>query len=66
MSKICWDVENVSWKIYGSSKGSTCRWGPQIVTTDVNVVDVNVTTSKTIKKQVFKDREPRKVKSIAD
>jgi hypothetical protein len=32
----------------------------------VNVVDVNVTTNKIIKKKVFKDREPRKVKSIAD
>jgi len=33
----------------------------------VNVVDVNVTTrSKIIEKQVFKDREPRKVKSVVD
>jgi hypothetical protein len=39
----------------------------QIITTDVNVVDVNVTTkSKTTKKHVFKDREPRKTKSVAD
>jgi hypothetical protein len=36
----------------------------QIVTTDVNVVDVNGTTkSKEPKEQVFKDREPRKAKS---
>jgi hypothetical protein len=34
---------------------------------NVNVVDVNVTTrSKTIKKHVFKDREPRKTKSDVD
>jgi hypothetical protein len=39
----------------------------QIITTNVNVVDVNVTLrSKTTKKQVFKDREPRKTKSVAD
>jgi hypothetical protein len=39
----------------------------QIVNMDVNVVDVNVTTrSKVTKKHVFKDREPRKVKSVAD
>ncbi len=36
----------------------------QIVTTDVNVMDVNVTIrSKVIEEQVFKDREPRKEKS---
>jgi len=34
--------------------------------TNVNVVDVNVTTSKETKKQVFKDREPRKTKSVVD
>jgi hypothetical protein len=35
----------------------------QIVTTDVNVMDVNVTIrSKVTKEQVFKDREPRKKK----
>jgi len=39
----------------------------QSVIIDVNVLDVNVTTrSKTTKEQVFKDREPRKVKSIVD
>jgi hypothetical protein len=33
----------------------------------VNVVDVNVTTrSKIIKKQTFKDRKPRKAKSVVD
>ncbi len=39
----------------------------QIITTDVNVVDVNVTTrSKVIEEQVFKDRELRKAKSVID
>jgi hypothetical protein len=38
----------------------------QIVITDVNVVDVNVTRSKVIEEQVFKDREPRKAKSVAN
>jgi precorrin isomerase len=39
----------------------------QTIITDVNVVDVNVTTrSKVTKKQVFKDREPRKTKSVVD
>jgi hypothetical protein len=34
---------------------------------DVNVVDVNVTTrSKVIEEHVFKDREPRKVKNVAN
>jgi hypothetical protein len=33
----------------------------------VNVVDVNVTTrSKVTKKQVFKDREPRKTNSVVN
>jgi hypothetical protein len=33
----------------------------------VNVVDVNVTTrSKAIEKHVFKDREPKKAKSVVD
>jgi hypothetical protein len=33
----------------------------------VNVVDVNVTTrSKVIEEQLFKDREPRKVKSVPE
>jgi hypothetical protein len=33
----------------------------------VNVVDVNVTKrNKVIEEHVFKDREPRKVKSVAD
>jgi hypothetical protein len=39
----------------------------QSIITNVNVLDVNVTIrSKTIDKHVFKDREPRKVKSIVD
>jgi hypothetical protein len=38
----------------------------KIVTIDVNVVDVNVITSKTIEEQTFKDREPRKAKSVVD
>ncbi len=39
----------------------------QIIIVDVNVVDVNVITiSKITKKQVFKDREPRKTKNVAD
>jgi hypothetical protein len=39
----------------------------QTITTYVNVVDVNFTTrSKTIEKQVFKDREPRKSKNAID
>jgi hypothetical protein len=39
----------------------------QIITTDVNVVNVNVTTrSKVIEEQVFKDRELRKAKRVID
>jgi hypothetical protein len=39
----------------------------KIVTTNVNVVDVNVTTiSKAIEEHVFKDIEPRKAKTIVD
>ncbi len=39
----------------------------QIFTANVNVVDVNVTTrSKITKEQVFKDKEPRKTKSVTD
>jgi hypothetical protein len=39
----------------------------QIITANVNVVDVNVTTrSKTSEEQLFKDREPRKAKSVAN
>jgi hypothetical protein len=39
----------------------------QIVITDVNVVDVNVTTrSKVIEEQMLKDREPEKTKSVAN
>ncbi len=39
----------------------------QTVIVDVNVVDVNVTTrSKITKEQVFKDRMPRKAKSVID
>jgi hypothetical protein len=37
----------------------------QTIIADVNVVDVNVTTrSKITKKQVFKDRKPRKAKNV--
>jgi hypothetical protein len=39
----------------------------QIFTANANVVDVNVTTrSKITKEQVFKDKEPRKTKSVTD
>jgi hypothetical protein len=39
----------------------------QTIIIDVNVVDVDVTTrSKATKKQVLKDREPRKIKSVID
>ncbi len=39
----------------------------QIVTTNVNVVDVNVTTkSKATKKHVFKDRKQRKANNAVD
>jgi hypothetical protein len=39
----------------------------QIITIDVNVVYVNVATrSKTIEKQVLKDRQLRKTKSAAN
>ncbi len=39
----------------------------QISTIDVNVVDVNVATrSKATKEQMFKDRKPRKAKSVVD
>ncbi len=39
----------------------------QIVISDMNVVDVNVTTrSKVTEEQVFKDREPRKAKNVVD
>ncbi len=39
----------------------------KIVSTNVNVVDVNVTTrSKAIEDHVFKDRKPRKAKSVVD
>jgi phosphopantothenate synthetase len=39
----------------------------QTVIADVNVVDVNVTTrSKVIEKQAFKDKKPRKVKSVIE
>jgi hypothetical protein len=37
----------------------------QTATADVNVVDVNVTTSKVTEEHVFKDREPRKIKNAA-
>ncbi len=39
----------------------------QTIIINVNVVDVNVTTrSKAIEEQVFKDKEPRKAKSVVD
>ncbi len=39
----------------------------QTIITNVNVVDVNLTTwNKITQEQVFKDRKPRKVKSIVD
>jgi len=39
----------------------------QTVTTNVNVVDVNVMTrSKATEEQMFKDREPRKAMSVVD
>ncbi len=39
----------------------------KIITTNVNVVDVNVTTRrKPTKEHVFKDREPRKAKSATN
>jgi hypothetical protein len=39
----------------------------QTIITDVNVVDVNVTTrSKATEKHVFKDREPRKTNNVVD
>jgi hypothetical protein len=39
----------------------------QTIIVDVNVVDVNVTTrSKVTEEYVFKDREPRKAKSVVD
>ncbi len=39
----------------------------QIVIADVNVVDVNVTRrNKSIQKQVFKDKKPKKVKSVVN
>jgi hypothetical protein len=39
----------------------------QTIATNVNVVDVNVTIiSKVTREQMFKDREPRKTKSVVD
>jgi hypothetical protein len=39
----------------------------QISITNVNVVDVNVTTrSKIIEKQMFEDKKPRKANSVVD
>jgi hypothetical protein len=39
----------------------------QIITTNVNVVDVNVTTrSKVVKEQEFKDRESRKANNATN
>jgi len=36
------------------------------ITTNVNVVDVNVDTSKVTEKHVFKDKALRKTKSVID
>jgi hypothetical protein len=39
----------------------------QTIITNVNVVDLNVTTrSKATKEHVFKDKEPRKAKNVVD
>ncbi len=39
----------------------------QTIITDVNVVDINVTTrSKVTKEHVFEDREPKKAKNVTD
>jgi hypothetical protein len=39
----------------------------QTIIADVNLVDVDVTTrNKVTKNQVFKDRKPRKAKSVVD
>ncbi len=39
----------------------------QIITADVNVVDVNVTTRRKVtEEQVFKDREPIKANNVVD
>ncbi len=39
----------------------------KIITIDVNVVDVNVTTrSKAVKEHVFKDRKLRKINNVVD
>jgi hypothetical protein len=39
----------------------------QIMTSNVNVLDVNVTTRiKVTKEHVFKDREPRRAKSVVN
>jgi hypothetical protein len=39
----------------------------QTITIDVNVANVNVTTrSKATEEHVFRDREPRKAKSVVD
>jgi hypothetical protein len=39
----------------------------QTIIVDVNVVDVNVTTrSKVTEEHVFKDKKPRKIKSVAN
>jgi hypothetical protein len=39
----------------------------QTIIADVNVVNVNVTTrSKVTEEQMFKDREPKKSKSVVD
>ncbi len=39
----------------------------QTIITDLNVVDVNITTKNEVtKEQIFKDKEPRKAKSVVD
>jgi hypothetical protein len=38
----------------------------QTTIANMNVVDVNVTTSKVTEENVFKDREPRKTNNVAN
>jgi hypothetical protein len=38
----------------------------QIITSDVDVVDVNVTTSKATEELVFKNKEPHKARNVVD
>jgi hypothetical protein len=38
----------------------------QIITSNVDVVDVNVTTSKATEELVFKNKEPHKARNVVD